>query len=344
MKWSLTAAEKGWLPDKLIRTGIRQLLGKRRESILSGNCEVHQERINRLLDRWATAPIAPDSEAARNQHYDLPPDFFELMLGPHRKYSCGRWTEDTQTLKDAEEAMLRTVEERLGLDAGMELLDVGCGWGSLSLWLADRHPEVTVHALTHSPDQATFVRQQAAQRNLDNLTLHQEDLRSWEPTLTVDRLVCVEVLEHCRNWQELFGTLAEVLKPSGRMLVHYFCHRSQPYPFQNDGNGDWMARNFFTGGIMPSRDLIYRFNESLRVAKSWVHSGINYQQTCERWLDNLDQQRTAAVELLDGIDSDYSPERLLQRWRMFVMACSELFGYRNGNEWFVAHHLLRRTN
>jgi cyclopropane-fatty-acyl-phospholipid synthase len=327
-------AERALLPDSVIRWGIRRALGDRlRES--SGEA-LREEFIGRLAD----SPIALAPDSANTQHYALPPALFQRFLGPRMKYSCA-WYKDRRTsLAAAEEMMLEKTCVRAGIGDGMDILDLGCGWGSLSLWMAERYPGARVTAVSNSMNQRLYVQRVATERGLDNVNVITADMNAFGPRKRFDRICSVEMFEHMRNWPALFRRVSDWLTPEGRFFMHVFCHRHACYPYETSGEENWMARNFFTGGMMPCYDLPRRFPDHLTVEEDWVVSGKHYARTCRDWLRNFD---VASEDIILVLESTYGAEHAgmwLQRWRLFLMACEELFAYRGGTEWHVAHYRL----
>ncbi len=330
--------EAGLIPDRAVRAGIRRLLVKRLAEIGAGDAENSLEAVETFIDAMREAPIAPVPALANEQHYEVPAAFFEQVLGPHQKYSCCYWPADVPTLEQAETAALEATIARAGVNDGMRVLDLGCGWGSMSLFLAERFRNATVTAVSNSHGQRSFIEEQARRRGLSNVEVLTRDMNAFEPAGRYDRVVSVEMFEHMRNYPELFKRIARWLAPGGRFLMHIFCHRACPYAFEDQGPGDWMSRHFFSGGIMPSLELPLRFQRDLELERRWVWSGRHYQKTADAWLANLDARKDAVMPILANT---YGPERARQwfmRWRIFFMACSELFGYANGQEWMVAHY------
>ncbi len=334
MSLLIGAAERGLLPDSLLRAGMRRLMRGR----------LSQER-RRDADAWlaelGSGPVAEATASANTQHYEVPTRLFELCLGTHLKYSCGYWDEGTRTLDDAERRMLELTVERAGLDGVRSVLELGCGWGSLSLWMAQRLPDAAIVSVSNSATQKAHIDARARNLGIRNLRVVTADMRDFEPGETFDRVVSVEMFEHMRNYRELLRRIGSWLNADGRLFVHLFCHRRYSYPFDDRGGRDWMARHFFTGGIMPAYDTLGRFDDDLQIERHWAVNGRHYERTANAWLGNLDRHRGEALAVLG--DAAGAPAGIaLQRWRMFYMACAELFGLNGGEEWFVGHYRLRR--
>lgn len=327
------------MPDVAIRIAIRRLLSQRLKS-LSSDPGVGAA----FVDHLRNAPLAVGTDAANEQHYELPAEFFEFVLGPRLKYSSCYYSEPHLSLRQAEEAMLRQTCRRAGIEDGMTVLDLGCGWGSLSLWIAEHFPNCRIAALSNSTRQRSFIESRAASLGLSNLSVMTCDMRDFDIQESFDRIVSVEMFEHMRNYELLLRRVSNWLAPHGRVFVHVFCHRHTPYLFETEGVANWMGRHFFTGGMMPSEQLFSYFEDDLTIERQWRIEGLHYWRTCEAWLNNLDQHRAAILARFRRDLSQSEAKRNLQRWRMFFMACAELFRYREGNEWFVAHYLFRRTS
>lgn len=334
----IEAVERRLVPDALTRLAIRRLCESRLKAAHAAAASGGQQT---FMESLATGPIALETEAANEQHYEVPAEFFATVLGPRRKYSCCYWPDADTTLAEAEAAGLEQTCEHAELAGGQNVLELGCGWGSLSLWIAERYPGSRITAMSNSHSQRRYIEQQAAARRLPNLQVVTADINVFAPPEPgrYDRVISVEMFEHLRNYESLFERIADWLKPDGKLLTHVFCHRELAYPFESAGQADWMARNFFTGGIMPSADLFARFNRHLHVERQWMWSGDHYQRTSEAWLANLDLHRDTAMEILHSVYGA-DERRWLQRWRMFFLAVAELFGYRGGSEWIVTHTLL----
>lgn len=325
-------AERRWLPDGWIRRAIRGICKERWEST-PHQPEAAAEWTQRFLEAMRSSPVALLPQAANAQHYEVPPEFFRLMLGPALKYSCGYW-EGESDLQRSEQCALERTCQHAQLEDGQRVLDVGCGWGSLTLHLARRFPNSSVVAVSNSKTQKAFIDECCQREGLNRVEVVTADINTFEPPGQFDRMISVEMFEHVRNHEALLQRLSRHLGPEGVLLVHLFCSAGPSYAYEDEGSGDWMARHFFSGGIMPGDDLMLRYQRHLYVDRQWRWSGVHYQKTLEAWLKRLDGQRAAAEAVLGG-------SRALQRWRMFVMACSELFGYGGGNHWWVSHYRFR---
>lgn len=342
LAWGMRQAELGRVPDWLIRAGIRRLLAARLEDEGRGGVEAQRERMAALLAQMRASPIALATEAANEQHYEVPPELFEIALGPRLKYSACVWPDGVGTLAEAEEATLALSCERAELADGQRILELGCGWGSLSLWMAERYPNARILAVSNSAPQRAFIEARRDAKGLANLEVVTADMSHFAPEGKFDRVVSVEMLEHMRNWEALCGRIADWLAPGGTLFVHIFCHRAWPYLFETAGVGNWMGRHFFTGGLMPSDDLLLATCGELRLERRWALDGRHYARTLLAWLRNHDAARARILPILARTYGESEARRWFGRWRLFYLACAELFGWAGGDEWYVAHYRLRR--
>ncbi|MCS6779828.1 MAG: cyclopropane-fatty-acyl-phospholipid synthase family protein [Geminicoccaceae bacterium] len=339
MKTAIELAETGILPDSMIRIGIRRMLARRLEEELAALAERARWRAS-----LAQAPITIHADAANAQHYELPTAFFEKVLGPRLKYSSCLWPEGVADLATAEEAMLALTSERAEIEDGQRILELGCGWGSLCLYLAERFPAARITALSNSRSQRAFIEARARERGLANLEVVTGDIAAFDTDERFDRVVSVEMFEHVRNHRELFRRIGRWLVPGGKLFVHVFAHRNFAYPFEDEGPATWMARYFFTGGLMPSLCLLPEAAEGiLELDARWTVAGTHYQKTLEAWLARQDSAREELLPLMAATYGAKDARLWFQRWRIFFMACAELFGYRGGSEWLVAHYRWRKA-
>ena len=336
-QWATAIAERG-APDSVVRAGIRRTIRAR----LAAETERDASERDAMLARWHHGPIALVPDLANEQHYEVPPEFFELILGPRLKYSSCLWPSGTNTLREAEEAMLRLSAERAGLEDGMRVLDLGSGWGSMSLWIAEQYPESEVVAVSNSAPQGAFIRRQAERRGLHNVQHIVRDVNALELAGRFDAVMSVEMFEHVRNHPVLLEEVAAALRPNAKVFVHVFAHRNLFWEFEDRGPADWMARTFFSGGIMPSHKDFHRLVAPFAVEQSWWENGLHYQKTLDAWLGLLDAHRTEVTRTIAPVYGEQT-DRWVQRWRIFLMACSEFFGYAGGDLLGVSHHRLRLT-
>ena len=340
--WYAPLVEGNLLPDWLIRAGVRHILRQRLREESAGGAEAQRARFLGFVDQLKSSPIAIRTDAANAQHYEVPADFFAIVLGRHLKYSCGYWPAGVRTLDESEQAMLALTAERAQIVNGQSILDLGCGWGSLSLYLAGRFPGCRITGVSNSRSQKEFIDARARSRGLANLEIITADMNTFEAVGRFDRIVSVEMFEHMRNYQKLLARVALWMKPDARLFVHIFAHKRFAYPYEVKGPEDWMARHFFTGGIMPSDDLLLQFQDDVRLANHWQLEGTHYQKTSQAWLANMDAHRAALEPVLARAYGENEVVRWWVRWRLFFIACAELWGFRRGQEWFVSHYLFRK--
>ncbi len=336
--------EQGLVPDSLVRQGICRLLKRRLQEIAAADCEAAAAAEEALIRQMDASPIALVPELANAQHYELPPVFFEHVLGPHRKYSCCYWdlSQPSQKLEVAETAALELTCQHADLADGQDILELGCGWGSLTVWMAQHYPRARITAVSNAHAQRRYIEAQAQRLGLDNLRVITADMNDFATEQVFDRVVSVEMFEHMRNWRALFRRIYSWLRPGGRFFLHVFCHRLTPYFFADEGPTDWMGRYFFSGGLMPSDDLPLRFQEGLRLLHRWRWDGRHYERTLNAWLANMDAHREQIMPILAGTYGTAQAALWWQRWRIFFMACAELFGFERGQQWWVSHYLFER--
>ena len=333
-------AERGLVPDAVLRHGIRRLCRQRLldEGLL--DCAAADSRFNALIAELKSSPVAIETQAANEQHYELPTEFFQLCLGKRLKYSSAFYPNGDESLDQAEEQMLKIYGERAGLQDGQHILELGCGWGSLTLWMAENYPNARITAVSNSATQRQHIESQCRERGFSNVTVITRDVNVLDFDASLfDRCVSVEMFEHMRNYRTLLASISRWLKPDGKLFVHIFVHRYLMYPFETQGDDNWMGRYFFTGGIMPSADTLLHFSDNLSIERRWLVPGRHYAQTSNHWLANQDANGPAILAILEQAYGKEQAPLWAQRWRMFWMACAELFAYNNGNEWMVSHYL-----
>ncbi len=341
---TISWTESGLVPDSVIRQGIRRLLAKKREEIRFGDIEYAAFESSEFADRMRQSAVALVPDLANEQHYEVPPEFFAEVLGACRKYSCCYFDFEDATLDDAEERSLQLTVERAGIEDGMQVLDLGCGWGSVSLYVAQHFPDCQVLAVSNSASQREYIEEEAASRGLGNLVVQTCDMNDFDTDRHFDRVVSVEMFEHMRNYAELFRRIDGWLNDDGRFFMHIFTHLTTPYEYVDKGPSDWMSRHFFSGGIMPSADLPLLFPDHLCVEQRWRWNGQHYARTLRSWLELMDSRRGAVMPILAATYGGKDAGKWWMRWRMFFMACEELFRYNGGNEWFVSHYLFRKAD
>lgn len=330
--------ERGVMPEPLVRWGIRRLNASR---LMQEQSRFDEHRLARFADSLRASEIALTPEKANEQHYELPPEFFQLALGKHLKYSSCYWPDGVMTLDSAEAAALAMTCERAEIVDGLEILELGCGWGSLTLWMARAYPNARITAVSNSHSQRSFIERQCRQRGFGNVTVVTCDMNDFAADVSFDRVVSVEMFEHMRNYEALLARVAGWLAPGGKLFVHIFCHQRYPYLFETEGVGNWMGRYFFTSGMMPSIDLLPQFQRDLGLERLWYLNGRHYAKTAEAWLSNLDEKQDDAMMILRdayGVDA----QKWFVRWRLFFMACAELFRYDDGKQWGVGHYMFRK--
>jgi cyclopropane-fatty-acyl-phospholipid synthase len=337
----ISLAEAGKIPTPLIRVAIRYLLKARNKEIGGDVIALRNTQKQAFIEAISAGPIAKVTKKANQQHYEVPTEFFKTVLGPALKYSSCIWPEGVLTLGDAEQEMLRLSTNRAELKDGQRVLELGCGWGSLSLFIAKNYPNTEITAVSNSSTQREYIEAECGRLGIRNLQVLTADMNDFSPPpgKTFDRIVSVEMFEHMHNYGELFKRTGEWLNADGKFFLHIFTHKDTPYFFEEEGADNWMGRHFFSGGMMPSTDLPLYFQDTLKIKKQWLVSGIDYSKTCEAWLVNLDNNRSKILPLLDSENNRAEQIVRFNRWRMFFLACSELFKYHRGDEWFVSHYL-----
>ena len=342
MKLVIDLMERGLLPDILIRYGIRQLNRMRLRQEHKGDPFSQLKAKMDFVNMLRSDAVAVETDTANRQHYEVPPEFFQKILGDNMKYSCCLWTKNTLTLTQAEEASLELVLERANIENGMKVLDLGCGWGSFSMHLAQKFPNCKVVSVSNSNSQRKFIQTRCQKHGIKNIEVITADVNTFKPNITFDRIVSIEMFEHMRNYQVSLSRIAQWLNCNGKLFVHIFTHKEYAYLFEAKEEDDWMGKYFFTAGMMPSDDLLLYFQHDLKLENHWRLSGTHYQKTAESWLSNMDNEKTEILSEFKFIYGEPEAQRWFQRWRIFFMACSELWGYRNGKEWFISHYLFRK--
>ena len=331
-------AERCWLPDALVRVGIRRLLAERLREEARGGERSAAQRTEALRARLSAGPIAVKTTDANRQHYEVPAEFYRHCLGHRLKYSGCYWADGVRSLNRAEDAALSLVCERAELCDGMRVLELGCGWGSLTLWMAERYPNARITAVSNSASQRAFILARATERGLGNVSVITANINDFEMDRRFDRVVSIEMFEHMANHRELMQRVAGWLNDAGKLFVHVFSHRRYTYLFEDEGQSNWMGRHFFTGGMMPGHGYLPGFDESLRCEADWWQDGTHYQKTAEAWLSNTDRARSLILPIFEATYGKANAKVWLQRWRIFFMACAELWGYQRGSEWGVSHY------
>ena len=331
----------GWdiLPDFIIRRGIRKLLQQRLKDERAANPAERLKRISQFAEELKKLPVAIETKAANEQHYEVPAAFYQLCLGPRLKYSSCFYTQGEESIKVAEETMLALTCTRAELKDGQKILELGCGWGSLTLWMAEKYPQAQITSVSNSASQREYILGQCKQRGFNNVTVITCDMNHFSISPdSFDRVVSVEMFEHMKNWQELFRRISTWLKPDGKLFFHVFTHRDCAYHFESKDGTDWMSRHFFTGGIMPSNNLASFFQDDLKLETQWEVNGRHYGQTSEHWLQNTDRHRAEVLEIFATTYGPSEARKWLAYWRIFFMSCAELWNFDGGNEWMVCHY------
>jgi cyclopropane-fatty-acyl-phospholipid synthase len=329
-------AERVRLPDVIVRAAIQRLCSRTATRLASGVAESDAS----IAGEMAARAIAEYTDEANARHDEVPAAFFNSVLGPNRKYSSCFYREPKSTLQEAEEEALRQTVEHADLANGQAILELGCGWGSLSLWMARRFPKSEITAVSSSHSQCEYIEREAASRGLKNLRVITQDINLFDPERQFDRIVAVEMFEHMMNWRELMTRMRSWLKPDGRFFMHIFTHRAGAYLFDHAEGEDCIPQRFFTHGVMPSHHLIRQYSDLFEVEKEWRWSGTHYQRTALDWLGRFDSRRD---EIEAGLRKVYGNDAPLwrRRWRRFFLATAGLFGYADGSEWGVSHYRMK---
>ena len=335
-----TLLEKDLLPDWAIRTGIRRLLAQRLREETTSDPEA---KLRQFANELRALPIAVNTQESKEQHYEVPTAFYQHCLGPRLKYSSGYYTHGRETLAEAEEAMLALTAERAQIADGLDILELGCGWGSLTLWMAAHYPHACITGVSHSRTQREHILGEAKKRGLANVTILTCDMNDLAlPAGRFDRVVSVEMFEHMKNWPRLMANIAGWLRPGGLFFAHVFVHAKFAYHFVVRDQTDWMSKYFFTGGMMPSHDLFARFQDGLKLVNDWKVNGTHYAKTAEHWLQNMDAHQTEIMPLFVETYGADEAVKWWSYWRIFYLSCAELWDYRDGTEWHVSHYLFQK--
>ena len=330
-------AEKGIIPDYFIRQGIVRNCENRLKNENVSNTEKVSSKKQIWIEQMKESPIALVPEKANEQHYEVPPAFFENVLGKHLKYSSGYWPDGVNSLDESEESMLELSFERAQLADGDSILELGCGWGSLTCYMASKLPNSKITAVSNSKDQKEHILNRCKNLGLDNIEVVTADMNDFETENKYDRVVSIEMFEHMRNYKKLLSKISSWLNDDGKLFIHIFTHQSVVYPFENQGEADWMAREFFSGGMMPSHDLLLHFQDDLVIDDVWSMSGTHYEKTSLAWVNKMDANKDSIMKIFLKTYGD-DAKLWFQRWRIFFMSCEKLFGYNNGSEWGVSHY------
>ena len=330
-------AEKGIIPDYFIRQGIVRNCENRLNNENVSNTEKVSTKKQSWIQQMKESPIALVPEKANEQHYEVPPAFFENVLGKHLKYSSGYWPDGVNSLDDSEESMLELSFERAQLADGDSILELGCGWGSLTCYMASKLPNSKITAVSNSKDQKEHIINRCKNQGLDNIEVITADMNDFGTENKYDRVVSIEMFEHMRNYKKLLSKISSWLNDDGKLFIHIFTHQSVVYPFENQGEADWMAREFFSGGMMPSHDLLLHFQDDLIIEDIWRMSGTHYEKTSLAWVNKMDANKDIVMKIFSETYGD-DAKLWFQRWRIFFMSCEKLFGYNNGSDWGVSHY------
>jgi cyclopropane-fatty-acyl-phospholipid synthase len=342
LRKAISLVEQGHVPDVFTRVAINRIIAKR--------CRKERKRYRdnsampEFLTQMQQSPLAINTSDANQQHYEVATDFYDLVLGEHKKYSSALFMPGVTELSQAEAAMLILTCEHAELDDSHTILELGCGWGSLTLWMAEHYPQCQITAVSNSTTQKDYIDKAAEKRDLTNVTVITCDMNDFEPDGQFDRIVSVEMFEHMRNHELLFDRIAQWLTPDGKLFFHVFCHQSFPYFYESESTTDWMSDNFVSGSMMPSWDLPLQFQDKLVLEDRWALSGQHYAKTCAAWLANCDRFKTQILAIFSHSPDPATPAVQFNRWRIFFMACERLFAYNDGSEWFVGHYRFRNRN
>ncbi|XP_057959261.1 (S)-coclaurine N-methyltransferase isoform X2 [Malania oleifera] len=338
----LASLERNLLPDAVIRILTRLLLASRLRSGYRPSSDLQLSDLLHFSHCLREMPIAIDTDKPKAQHYELPTSFFKLVLGKHLKYSCCYFPDKSSTLEDAEKAMLEVYCKRSRIEDGHTVLDVGCGWGSLTLYIAQNYANCRITGICNSSTQKAHIEEQCQELQLQNVEIIVADISTFKMEASYDRIFSIEMFEHMKNYKDLLKKISEWMKQDGLLFIHHFCHKAFAYHFEDIDEDDWITRYFFTGGTMPSANLLLYFQDDVSVVDHWLVNGRHYQQTSEEWLKRMDQNMASIRSIMESTYGKDSATKWTVYWRTFFIAVAELFGYNNGEEWMVAHFLFRK--
>lgn len=331
----------GLVPDFIIRSGIKKLLKDRLKEITPPQPQSLAEVKTKFIEMMKSSPLAVHTRDANEQHYEVPTDFYLYALGPKLKYSCAYFDEG-DALPSAEIKMLERTVKMAKISSGENVLELGCGWGSLTLFIAEKFPDCQITGVSNSVTQKLHIEQKARDRGLNNIRIVTADMNHFNTDEKFDRIVSVEMFEHMRNYEMLLSRISDWLKPKGTLFVHIFVHRTTPYLFEVKDDTDWMSKYFFSGGMMPSDDIFTYFQDKFTLKEHVRYNGTHYAQTSEEWLKNTDRHKQQIMEIFEKHYGPKEARKWFEYWRIFFMACAELFRYDNGREWFVSHYLMEK--
>eukprot|EP00262_Sarcandra_glabra_P022200 TRINITY_DN9750_c0_g1_i1.p1 TRINITY_DN9750_c0_g1~~TRINITY_DN9750_c0_g1_i1.p1 ORF type:complete len:356 (+),score=47.21 TRINITY_DN9750_c0_g1_i1:25-1092(+) len=338
----LSSLERNLLPDIVIRKLTRHLLAGRLRLSYKPSAHLQLFHLMQFAHSLEQMPIAVETDKPKSQHYELPTSFFKLVLGQNLKYSCCYFQDKWSTLEDGETAMLEMYCERAQIKDGQSVLDVGCGWGSLSLYIAQKHSSCKVTGICNSTTQKAYIEEQCRDRQLLNVEIFVADISKFEMEASFDRILSIEMFEHMKNYKELLKRISKWMKQDSLLFIHYFCHKAFAYHFEDTNDDDWITRYFFTGGTMPSANLLLYFQDDVAVVNHWLVNGMHYARTSEEWLRKMDQHSASIKPIMESTYGKDSATKWTAYWRTFFISVAELFGYNNGEEWMVAHFLFKK--
>ncbi|KAL6212260.1 hypothetical protein ACLB2K_017481 [Fragaria x ananassa] len=342
VRFALASLERNLLPDAVIRRFTRLLLASRLRSGYQPSSELQLSQLLQFVKCLKDMPIAIKTDDAKAQHYEVPTSFFKMVLGNNFKYSCCYFTDKSSSLEDAEKAMLEMYCERSQIKDGDSVLDVGCGWGSLSLYIAEKYKNCKVTGICNSTTQKAFIEELCRNRQLENVEIIVADISTFEMEASYDRIFSIEMFEHMKNYKDLLKKISGWMKQDGLLFVHHFCHKAFAYHFEDKSDDDWITRYFFSGGTMPSANLLLYFQDDVSVVDHWLVNGKHYAQTSEEWLKRMDHNSAAIKPIMESTYGKDSAVKWTVYWRSFFIAVAELFGYNNGEEWMVALFLFKK--